>query len=447
MSQTGLLEKSGSSRREPLLDLLRLFACFIVLLHHATVALSFGEAGEGATPLWQNIRFYFLWLVKYGHGTPVFFVLAGWLVMNTLEKANGDRRKIAGALMRRMKRILPPYWLALAFTALLLFGMQSYGLEGYYAGGYAAEFKPPSQLSTWQWVGNMTLTETWRALFTSDEPIVYTRVAWALCYHEQFIAVAILVALIMGRYWAKALPITSQVLICLQIILYDSGATYRFDGLFFDRWYCFAAGLMAYQYAHTDQKTWTRWFLLSALVAGVIAGWLANDVEVSISSWSALILATCSQRFKNACPDRLAVFIALISPWTYYIYLVHFPFETITNRYLYESGVQSFWARALIMVPVSMSVGLLTGVLFGHFVRMLENTAFAPLKWTIDLWAFLKQWRQWPQQIWQAVAVEPILLPDWHLFPKRAQGSVFDHLKTVPAGSLSDRTPFPNAAP
>lgn len=448
MSNSIRKQSEADLKREPLLDLFRLFACFIVIMHHATVALTFGEELEAASPLWQNIRWYTIWLTKFGHGTPIFFVLAGWLVMNTLVKSKGDRKGILKAFLRRMKRILPPYWLALGLTALLFLIMEKNGFQGYFAGGFAAEFKSPRALTTWQWVGNLTLTETWRALYTQDDPLVYTRVAWALCYHEQFIALAIAIALIVGTKWQKFLLVACTILIAFQIFIYDIGATYRFDGLFIDRWYCFAAGLLAFEIAHRKNNDYFKWVGFGVLCVGVLAGWLANDVEVSISSWAAVALSLGSHLFKQRFPDRLGTVIARLSPWTYYIYLAHFPFVTITNRFLYEYGVQSFWGRALVMVPISMIVGVIAGILFGRLVRMLERTeVHPPVAAFNSLNRSLGQWHQLPQQIWQVVAVEPILLPNWHLLPKRDRGSVFDRPQSAPVGSLSDRTPFPNAAP
>lgn len=443
-SKVEVRNQSGVSR-EPMLDLVRLFACFIVLLHHATISLTFGEELEASSPFWLNVRWYFLWLTKFGHGTPIFFVLAGWLVMNTLEKSKGDRRAIAKAFGRRMRRILPPYWLALGFTALLFLTMENLGFHGYFAGGFAAEFQSPRVLTTWQWIGNLSLTETWRALYTRDEPLVYTRVAWALCYHEQFIALAIAIAVIVGTQWRKFLMVVSVLLLGFQIFLYDTGATHRFDGLFFDRWYCFAAGLMAFEIVNRKTGDWLKWSLLAVICGGIVTGWAVNDVEVSISSWAAVILVAGSHFIKEKCPEQLGRVIAKLSPWTYFIYLVHFPFETITNRFLYEYGVQSFWARALFMVPVSMTVGIIAGIAFGMFVKKLDTTTVQPIVWLSGVKTIIGQWHQWPQRIWQAVAVEPILLRDWHLLPRQARAAAFDRFEPKAAGLLSDLTPCPSA--
>ena len=208
--------------------------------------MTFGEEAEAAGPIWFNIRLAVLWITKYGSGTPIFFALAGWLVMNTLDKSAGDRRAIARSFSRRMRRIIPPYWLALGLTAGLLLLMEANGLKGLFAGGFALEFQSPAELTIWQWIGNLTLTETWRPLFMFDHSTVFTRVAWSLCYHEQFIAITVMCALIAGSFWRKALVILTFSLLLLQVLMFDMGALYRVDGLLIDRWFCFAAGLLSY---------------------------------------------------------------------------------------------------------------------------------------------------------------------------------------------------------
>ena len=61
-------------------------------------------------------------------------------------------------------------------------------MRGWPAGtARALEYQSPGELDWSQWVGNLTLTETWRHLawgVVDHEP--YTRVAWTLCYEEQF---------------------------------------------------------------------------------------------------------------------------------------------------------------------------------------------------------------------------------------------------------------------
>jgi len=428
-----------------LLDLVRIIACLIVVLHHSTVSLIFGEEQEIAAGFWQNARLGWMWLVKFGSGTPIFFALAGWLVMNTLEKTGGQRIAIGKSFTRRMRRILPPYWLALGLTATLLLLMEAYGLRNYFAGAYALEFQSPGSLSWTHWIGNLTLSETWRPIFTPEESLVFTRVAWSLCYHEQFIAVAVLCALMAGGSWRKAMNYMAIGFLLLQILMHDIGMLYLYEGSFIDRWFCFAAGLLAYEVAQLPWESLKKRSYLAILVGGFATGIVIKDHEISFSALTAIILGLGSEPFRSLISKDFEQFCKKLSPWTYPIFLAHLPVQTIGIRFLYEFGLQSFWQRALIVVPATMVMGVLAGIAFGRLVQLLEETEI-PMQWLTDVISAIGGLsRASLRQIWRVVAVEPILLPGWHIFPKLGQEPVFAPFESSRAGRLSDLTPCPIA--
>jgi peptidoglycan/LPS O-acetylase OafA/YrhL len=431
--------------RDPFLDIVRIFACFIVLLHHAAVALTFGEEAEAAGPIWFNIRLAVLWMTKYGSGTPIFFALAGWLVMNTLDKSEGDRRAIARSFSRRIGRIIPPYWLALGLTAGLILILETNGLNGLFAGGFALEFQSPTEMTIWQWIGNLTLTETWRPLFMFDHSTVFTRVAWSLCYHEQFIAIAVLCAFIAGSFWRKALGFLTFSLLLLQILIFDMGAMYRVDGLFIDRWFCFAVGLMSYEIAHLNWKDWHKSAYLGIIFIGGFAGLFWDDQEMLFSATTAILLGLCSKPIQWRLSSEWENRFARMSHWTYPIFLVHLPIVTICNRVLFESGLQSFWARALIIIPTSMLMGVIAGIAFGRFVNLLDSITIETAGLNAAFNGLFARLHPWLLQIWRVVAIEPILFQNLHIFPRPARSKLYGHLESESVTRLSDRTPWPNA--
>lgn len=436
--------KDQSPQREPLLDLVRIIACFVVVLHHSAVSLIFGEEMEATEPFWQNARLSWMWLMKFGSGTPIFFALAGWLVMNTLDKTSGQRIAIGKSFARRMKRILPPYWLALGLTALLLILMEAYGLKGLFSGGYALEFQSPSSLTLSQWIGNLTLSETWRPIISVDESLVFTRVAWSLCYHEQFIAVAVVFALIAGGSWRKAMNIMAIGFLIIQIVMHDIGSLYQYEGSFLDRWFCFATGIMAFEVAYQPAKSLKKRSYLVILMGGFVMGFMIADEEISISALTGIILGLGSVPFRHHVSKGFEQLCKNLSPWTYPVFLAHLPVQTIGIRVLYESGLQGFWQRAFIVIPVTMAMGVTAGLLFGRFVQLLEQTEI-PTHWLRGaLRATGGLSRVLLRQIWQAVAVEPILLPGWHIFPRQGRDSAFAPYESSRAGRLSDLTPFPS---
>ena len=64
------------------------------------------------------------------------------------------------------------------------------------AAGTPSSSTRPGKLDRTQWVGNITLTEGYRPTFwRPPDSAIYTRVAWSLCYEEQFYFVCFLALL------------------------------------------------------------------------------------------------------------------------------------------------------------------------------------------------------------------------------------------------------------
>ena len=56
----------------------------------------------------------------------------------------------------------------------------------------------PQDLSAAQWLGNVTLTESWRHLVGGGPQEIFTRVAWSLCFEEQFYFLCFAVLLVVA---------------------------------------------------------------------------------------------------------------------------------------------------------------------------------------------------------------------------------------------------------
>ena len=67
----------------------------------------------------------------------------------------------------------------------------------------------PWSLSAWQWAGNVSLTESWRANVVSGPRCYLLGPSWTLCYEEQFYAVVgCLLLVARQRLFLGALVVT-----------------------------------------------------------------------------------------------------------------------------------------------------------------------------------------------------------------------------------------------
>lgn len=151
----------------PLLDGYRAIAAFMVLTTHVAF-----NTGEILTPVFGPV------LGRMDFGVTLFFLLSGFLLYRPWARAamtDGDGPRLGGYTLRRAARILPAYWVMVAFTLLLL---------------------PDIQPVRWQaWPVHLGMLHIYIPGFTL-EGLTQT---WSLATEIAFYAVLPLVAWIAGR--------------------------------------------------------------------------------------------------------------------------------------------------------------------------------------------------------------------------------------------------------
>jgi len=141
--------------RYELLDGLRGLAALTVLLHHVGV----GHAGHFAV--------------------MIFFVISGYCITASAESCRRNGTGWRSFMMRRIRRIYPPYLLAMAFYAVTR--ALKFSLGG------------PNELDRplLTWIQNLTLTQWVSDLFhpiatPANNPDLFVTAFWSLNYEEQF---------------------------------------------------------------------------------------------------------------------------------------------------------------------------------------------------------------------------------------------------------------------
>ena len=347
------------------LDAFRGLACLMVVVHHTGFALLEADVlGEGLER-WQRRA-----LVSFMHtavGTPMFFVISGYCV---LARMDALRRRGEGAwafLGKRLWRTFPPYWVALAGFAAVVVGLNRLGLDRLYRGVYALELYEPTTLDLWQWLGNLTLTETWRP--GSGGELVFMRVSWTLCFMEQFYLVCFLVLLLAPGRLYGALAAVSAAAVGLHVVAWDVGAAHRLAGTFPVLWHEFAVGLAVYWRLEAAATRAGR-SAVDAGLAALLAVALGNGMDstakaaafglvlIGLRRWDGRLDAWRALDPLRACGRRC-----------YSIYLAHLPVCVVGSLGLYELSVQGFWARALFTVPVVSAAAVGAGFLFHRVVE------------------------------------------------------------------------------
>jgi peptidoglycan/LPS O-acetylase OafA/YrhL len=330
------------------LDLWRGVACLMVVLHHSGFALGRGEA-EGSP-----LRLAVVWFVRQMDlGVPLFFVISGYCIVASMD---GIRRRNAGPwtfLRRRVRRIYPPYWASLLIFIAILGSLDYFGLYRLHDGGHSLKLLSPGAPEPAQWLGNATLTETWRPRVFGGPPMeVYTRVAWSLCYEEQFYLLCFLTLLLAPRRLFRGLAILTGAILAFRVFAYDSGRLHRYEGMFPILWHEFAIGIAVYWRLVHAQTTRSK-RVIEALVAALLAIGLVSGFRSTIVA-AGFGLALIALRRNDEAVSRVSWLAPLraCGRRSYSIYLVHLPICTVGNELLVRLGLVEFWTKVFVLIPL-----------------------------------------------------------------------------------------------
>ena len=355
------------------LDAWRGLACLLVVVHHVGAGIPGTPPGTGFGP-WVE-RVLSLLIYSTNMGVPLFFVISGYCIAAS---ADANRRKGAWSwsfMGRRLWRIFPTYWAAVAWFVGCCLLLDFFGLGRLYRGApFVLGLKPPGALTWQQWVGNLTLTETWRIHVWGHATHFYTGIAWTLCYEEQFYLVTFLLLVFFPRHLFRAFAAVTVVCAALRVAAYDSGGLDGIDGFFPYLWHEFAVGLAVYWRLNMPGPGWGKRAVEGVIVAlfGVgVWGGLASTAQASVFGLALIGLREAEGRLPglpgsavlHACGRR-----------SYSLYLTHMPICIAGVSLLYEWGSRGFWRRVLVAIPVITPVAVAVGWGFfwlveRHFLR------------------------------------------------------------------------------
>lgn len=355
--------------RYPSLDFWRGVACLVVVVFHSCFYLE----DDGAT---ARVLSHF-WL-----GVPLFFVISGYCISAT---ADSTRRKGGGMFdyfRRRLRRIFPPYWACLALTVGLV------SLAGALGAGWLFEAPHPipdnSPLTPIKWLGNLTLTESWRPHVAGSSTAWYLGQAWSLAFEEQFYAVCgLLLLLCPRRFFAGAAVVTLLTLALAG--LHFSSSRVNLLGFFVDgHWLLFAAGVAVY-YQLNYAGPWSNRILTLVLAAGflaavVVLAWpqatagAARPIELfaeeGVTAFAfALLLPMLRPYDELLTHGWLARPVVWCGTMCYSLYLVHWPVVKVVSHSLHAVGVRGLGPTLLVTVPACATAALLASRLFYWLVE------------------------------------------------------------------------------
>jgi peptidoglycan/LPS O-acetylase OafA/YrhL len=241
----------------------------------------------------------------------------------------------------------------------------------------------PSALTSGQWAGNATLTETWRSHIGGGVESEYLSPSWTLCYEEQFYVVCGLLILFMPRrFFSGALGVS--ILTAGTFALSVALPSFHILGFFFDgKWLMFASGVMVYyvlNYCAASARVISGVLLaLGIVVARMLSKYLVAHgitdklVDDPYSWWTAFAFALAILVLRPfdgwICGNRLFTPIAFCGRMCYSLYLIHWPVCKIVGNLLLIAGVRGDLLVLLVTMPVVTAVSILAGWIFHQLVE------------------------------------------------------------------------------
>jgi peptidoglycan/LPS O-acetylase OafA/YrhL len=310
---TGL--KTGGVRLAHLDGLRALAALFVVGGHASSMSLGATTTSGGLTGL----------LVRYGHlAVDVFIVLSGYCLMLPVPARGGVPGGALGFYRRRARRILPPYYAALALTALV-------SALGWHEVGAAP-------ITRRDWLVNLMLLQNWLSGHnTIDSPTWSVAVEWQIYF--LFPALALL--------WRRSGPLPTVAAAALVGLSVTAAAPLLLGPLHYNApWYVLLFGLgLCAGAVHGRRVPGGALAAVALTSAGGVIACYRTAPAAHARDWLGALPAAWWLPALDACVGALACAALLglaqgdgpaaralswrplvaIGTFSYSLYLVHFP--------------------------------------------------------------------------------------------------------------------------
>ena len=203
-----------------------------------------------------------------GVGVPLFFVISGYCIAAAADTVRQREHSLGAYFTRRFRRIYPPFWFFLACYTIALVMIDCVFFPRLVT-TFPSNLLRPWWYSGWQWLGNITLTESWRHYLVGNQRGHFPGHDWTLCYEEQFYAVTGLLLLLSRKYfftWAVVLTAATVIVMRVCALTGANVAGWFFDGY----WLTFAAGMIVY-YRVSHASGMRRWLLDALLIVAIVS--------------------------------------------------------------------------------------------------------------------------------------------------------------------------------
>jgi peptidoglycan/LPS O-acetylase OafA/YrhL len=311
---------------------------------------------------------------SFNVGVALFFVISGYCIAAAADNSRKRSHSTRTYFVRRFRRIYPPFWIVVILSIGAFF-LLDYGWRAPLLSGGAWPQYRPTWFSGSQWIGNVTLTESWRYHLFGGMKGQFVGQAWTLCYEEQFYFVTGMLLLFSRRWFFPGIAIVS--IATGLAAAWAQGAGVHVDGFFFDgSWLLFAVGVAVFyrlRYATGRQAVALDALLLLAIPLSM---WLSVPIYGAITGFAFAAALPWLYRFdRNMAASAALKPLLVCGQMCYSLYLVHqIPVKAVSTA-LYRNGATGPLSTLTIVIPASIALSVGLGWIFHVAVeRRFLNT-------------------------------------------------------------------------
>jgi peptidoglycan/LPS O-acetylase OafA/YrhL len=341
------------------LDGFRAMAALYVVIHHASMHVAIE---------WNSLPQKIIYkLANEGHyAVDIFIVLSGFCLMLPIVRNNGSLKEGSWQFfLKRAKRILPPYYLALAFTLLLI-----YTLIGNKTGTHWDGSIP---VTNWDIFTRLTLLQD--VFLSTKSKINYA--FWSISVEWR---IYLLFPLLVVS-WKKRGPFFTTFLavvvsFALWFMLEPTGLNLGKTGISPHYIGLFCMGMLATQLAYAKQKSFAElnkslpWLhlvigsmLLTAIAHLMKEQWVLLDLMVGCTA-AILLIALASGKLPSLHRILSCRPLVFIGTFAYSIYLVHAPLLQLISQYVLHPLQLSSLAGLIFMITAGTFLVVAASYLF-----------------------------------------------------------------------------------
>ena len=341
-----------------LIDLLKVFAAILIILHHLS---SYGQIAVDAQTVLPGLM---IWLYEYGrYAVQIFLVMAGYLAAQSLTRfanAKFSSQNLLRAIINRYLRLFAPYMAALIFTIACAW-LARFWVNDEFVG---------EQETLGQFIAHLFFLQGILGLDSISAGAWYVAIDWQLY--------SVLAVLLISFSSYQALIWFISIVAVSSLLYFNRSAEY--DAFFIYFIGSYGLGVLAYLAKNFADNKIQGLAKAALIVIGVIIAistlqevWLRNFLAWFVALLLFVLGNTSYPKVSatSVLKIKLLSAIAWASPRSFCAFLIHFAFILLANTVYIALGLHAHESGHL---AISLMVAVLacTGIAANYLYRWVE---------------------------------------------------------------------------